>query len=409
MTKTKWEPLLQDSPQQLETIIRVLDKDELNKSASLLGDGNTGAALLQYYYGRHVGQEQYIEQANAIILGNFELTIPNTPGAYSLCSGVAGFRWSVNHLINQGFIEGDADELFEQDDALLYNVMKHDISQGRYDYLHNAIGIGLYFLQRRSASSIAYLASLIDGLAKSAITDQHGLKWLSMFNLQQGEGRKAVYNFSVSHGMTSIIGFLAKAYQTGIAQDRAAELLSAAVSYMLAHKRKSTDASGSYFPSVVSAADDRPEYGGRLAWCYGDLGLGYILWQVAKIMENNEWEQVAMDVLLQTTSRKDPNQAGVIDAGFCHGSSGIAHVYNRLYQHTGNSLFKDAALHWLDDTIRKAVFADGPAGYKAWHPPAYGGWKAETGILQGISGIGLVLLAAASDMEPRWDECLLLS
>ena len=127
MVKENWKTLLQTVPKQLDTIIGVLDQEELHRNVSLLGDGSTGAALLFYYYGRYTGQEQYIERANTIILHNFELKIPNTPAAFSLCNGAAGFRWSVNHLINQGFIEGDVDELFEQDDVLLYNVMKHAV------------------------------------------------------------------------------------------------------------------------------------------------------------------------------------------------------------------------------------------------------------------------------------------
>ncbi|RZF60234.1 lanthionine synthetase C family protein [Sphingobacterium corticibacterium] len=409
MNKQKWEPLLEGNQKQLDTIIGTLEKEKLHKNHSLLGEGNTGAALLFYHYGRYIGKEKYIEKASSIILDNFDMYHSNDPSTYSLCNGMAGFRWAVNHLIDAGFIDGDADELFSDDDALLYAVMEKDIGESRYDYLHNAIGIGLYFMKRRTARSAGYIAALVEGLAKAAIADQDGLKWLSMFNLQEGEGKKAVYNLSLSHGMTSIISFLGKVYQMGIAQENVNDLLSRTVSYMLSHKLSVPDETGSFFPSMISAEDDHPVYGGRLAWCYGDLGLAYILLQVSGIVGNQEWEEIAMSVLLQSTTRKNALKERVVDAGFCHGSAGIAHIYNRLYQYTGNPVFKESALHWLDDMLRKAVFPDGPAGYKAWYPQSYGGWKSEFGLLQGISGIGLVLLAAISDVEPVWDECFLLS
>jgi lantibiotic modifying enzyme len=133
------------------------------------------------------------------------------------------------------------------------------------------------------------------------------------------------------------------------------------------------------------------------------------LWQAARTIQNKEWECIALDILLHTTTRKNPAKERVIDGGICHGSSGIAHIYNRLYQSTGIDVFRDAAIHWIDDTLAKAQFIDGIAGYKTWHSPKYGGWITHTGLLEGVSGIGLVLLSFISDIEPRWDECLLLS
>lgn len=55
-----------------------------------------------------------------------------------------------------------------------------------------------------------------------------------------------------------------------------------------------------------------------------------------------------------------------------------------------------------------AKFEDGLAGYKTWQG-AERGFRNEYGLLEGIAGIRLVLLAYLSDEEPTWDECLLLS
>ncbi|MFM7431585.1 MAG: hypothetical protein ACKO1F_17035, partial [Flammeovirgaceae bacterium] len=37
------------------------------------------------------------------------------------------------------------------------------------------------------------------------------------------------------------------------------------------------------------------------------------------------------------------------------------------------------------------------------------GWVEFDGLLEGSAGIGLALLSAISDIEPKWDRCLLLS
>ena len=56
-----------------------------------------------------------------------------------------------------------------------------------------------------------------------------------------------------------------------------------------------------------------------------------------------------------------------------------------------------------------AIFDDGIAGFKFWKTKELGGWKNEFALLDGVTGVGLALISAISDIEPKWDECLLLS
>ena len=53
----------------------------------------------------------------------------------------------------------------------------------------------------------------------------------------------------------------------------------------------------------------------------------------------------------------------------------------------------------------------GVGGYRAFRgtPGGEPGWEASTGLLTGAAGVGLALLALATNQEPRWDRCLLLS
>ena len=285
--------------------------------------------------------------------------------------------------------------------------MKKNINKGDYDYLHKALGIGLYFLSKKENKSSINIEYLLIKLERNAERDLNGLKWKS-FNQQEN---KEVYNLSLSHGIASIITFISQIYKNSIAvNNRTNKLLCEAVSFLLACKSIVPNSyNGSFFPSYVSANDGINKSGSRLAWCYGDLGIGIALWQASQVLLNKEWAKIAIDVLLQTTLRQDPNKEHVIDAGFCHGSSGIAHIYNRMYQYTGNNAFKEAAIYWINDTLSKATFSNGLAGYKAWHLPEHGGWVNESGLLEGIAGIGLVLLSTICEIEPKWDECFLLS
>ncbi|MCL2040441.1 MAG: hypothetical protein FWG84_00185 [Bacteroidales bacterium] len=78
------------------------------------------------------------------------------------------------------------------------------------------------------------------------------------------------------------------------------------------------------------------------------------------------------------------------------------HVWN-----TRMPEFKNAADYWFDQTIKMSIFADGLVGYKTWKGKE--GWINSYGSLDGIAGIGLALLTYCYEVEPTWDECLLLS
>ena len=98
----------------------------------------------------------------------------------------------------------------------------------------------------------------------------------------------------------------------------------------------------------------------------------------------------------------------IVDAGLCHGTAGIAHIYKRMYINTNIIEFKDASNYWYSETLKMAKY-DIPSGFLAYRPIENGGLKKEFGFLDGISGIGLSLISAISDIEPAWDEALLLS
>jgi len=72
------------------------------------------------------------------------------------------------------------------------------------------------------------------------------------------------------------------------------------------------------------------------------------------------------------------------------------------------SEFKKAADYWFAQTLKMSTFADGLAGYKTWYGKEKG-WVNEYNLLEGIAGIELALMSYYYEVEPTWDECLLLS
>ena len=100
------------------------------------------------------------------------------------------------------------------------------------------------------------------------------------------------------------------------------------------------------------------------------------------------------------------DQTMVIDCGLCHGSAGIAMVFRRLYLETGEKIFYNAWIHWIDFTLNFKRFDDGLAGYKTFESYK---WQNDISLITGISGIGLTFLSFIRNDLQEWDELFLLS
>lgn len=94
---------------------------------------------------------------------------------------------------------------------------------------------------------------------------------------------------------------------------------------------------------------------------------------------------------------------GIIDGGLCHGSSGIARIFSRMFHNTKIKEFKDTSDYWIKQTLFMSKYSDGLCGFKA------NGKTLEYGLLSGISGIALTMLSFLIEEDIFWDECLLLS
>jgi hypothetical protein len=126
-------------------------------------------------------------------------------------------------------------------------------------------------------------------------------------------------------------------------------------------------------------------------------------------MADHGLERAALEIAREA-ARRPAEQAGVNDAGICHGAAGLGHVYNRLYQATREPLFKEAATAWFARTLEMRRPGEGVAGYLAWNSlPGQEelGWVADGSLLTGAAGIALTLLAACHSSRPSWDGMLM--
>ncbi|MCP4216268.1 MAG: lanthionine synthetase C family protein [bacterium] len=394
----KWKPIIE--PPASGAVLKKLSQiagalmEHSRDSAGPKGlmDGTCGIALFFFYYSRLTGEEKYSDCA-AELFGHIFESINDGFSDFRFSSGLAGIGWTLRHLVQSNLIDIDVDELLDELEPFFNRAVNERFSDNDYDYLHGALGVGMYWLGRLPhPGGQTPLCRCIDFLAVILPT------------LLNPEARPKGVNLGVAHGIPSVIAFLSRALEVGVSNTKIPGLLNSVVEYLLG-RMLDPGQFNCFFPDSVRV--DRPLTGSRLGWCYGDPGIGSIVWRAAQVTGNVRWRQKAMEVLLHSTTRNEPGENLVKDACFCHGAAGLVHIYNRIYQSTGMEAFKESARFWLDHTLATAVHKNAAAGFKVWCGENL--WQDRFCVLDGIAGMGLALMASVSETEPTWDRCFLLS
>jgi lantibiotic modifying enzyme len=334
--------------------------------------------------------------------------LAEVPMGEGLFTGFPGIAWANDHLRGRLY-ESEGDDANREIDEALIELLSHPRPRAEYDLINGLVGIGAYALEglpRPTAARCLELA--VERLADKAEHGPDGIAWFSppeaLSPYQTEVYTKGLYNLGASHGMPGIVAVLGGACRAGVAEERARPLLEGAVAWLL-RRRQPADADFCfphfYHPEVESAMC-------RTAWCYGDPGVAATLLAAARGAGVAAWEEPAMEAALSAAARAE-DKSRIRDAGLCHGAAGIAHLFNRMYQATGEEKLAEAARFWYGWTLRFRQPGQGVAGFRSWSTDGEGNedWRSDPGFLEGAAGIGLSLLAAISPVEPEWDRLLL--
>lgn len=389
---------------KLDEIARVLLNSKTEK-ISLTG-GRCGIALFHFYYGRYAQSEVHLDKGAELVLGSLK-DLRKYPTSDSFASGISGILWTVNHLVRNDFVELDtADFLSDMEEKMLDSMMD-SAKKNHYDFFYGALGVGFYFFSSPLFNSYQQkLEELLSVLEKNGQPALGGsLKWETILNARE---MKVGCSLGLAHGMSVIVRFCSKYYLHYPENEKVEKLAERTINYILNQKLPEGHHSVFANHALESYSDnDGKDRNSRLAWCNGDLGIAYSLFMASKSFGRSDWKEESLNILLQSTYRKKLEKNKVYDAGLCHGTAGIAHIYRRMFLNTGMQEFEKASLYWYDQTLKMATHKDGLAGYMSLYSEDV--WEKKEGLLEGIAGIGLSFVSVVSGEEPAWDEALLLS
>jgi hypothetical protein len=317
--------------------------------------------------------------------------LASAPLGASLFAGFSGIAWAAE--ISAKLRTEQMEDLNEEiDDAVLQVLDRVDWKQAPFDLIYGITGLGVYAAERMPrAKAEEALDRVVAELGRCAREDADGAFWWTAPHNLLGPRREQYpgggVDLGVAHGIAGPIAVLALAAALGVRTSEATALADRGVRWLLTHAIDSE--TGPTIPYFIGAEEGPTP--ARLAWCYGDPGVGAVLVAAGRTAQRPDWIEAGKRLALGAAARP-PEQSGVSDVGFCHGSAGLAHLFNRIYQATGEPSLRETAEFWLAQTLERLSSDD--------VQPPYNG----LGLLEGAAGVALVLLAAASDHEPQWDR-----
>jgi len=391
---------------KIEQLAASLYDNEYSSKISFF-TGKCGKGYALSYYGHYFEKEKYLSRGLELITESVNGIERRVPA--SICGGVTGIAWSIRHLQMIGILEEDTktNKFFES------HIIKHldhmlKLENVELDFLHGVSGLIYYLLcfSDNQDSIIRYL----NKLEKLAIVDDStgGLKWLFINHLT----KRRSYNLGLAHGIPSLICILSLIHKKGYNEQISRRLLLGGIKYILGQKFINNI---SLFPNAVPIeynVDEKLD-SSRMGWCYGDIGIGYSILCAGQSLKNESLSNIANEILLHGIQRTDTpshtyrnSNSNVIDASYCHGSSGLSSIYKSIYKKTMDKRFEQSSHYWSDVTISLSEWPDGIAGYKNFKMH---GFRKNEDLLSGASGILLSLMEHERNDLANWQSCFLIN
>jgi lantibiotic modifying enzyme len=352
------------------SFLRILDRiDNSNIEESGLLGGHVGLSIFYYHVFRYNKKSKYKKKA-LFHLDEAINTFDKGRAPISYAEGISGIIWGIKYLNKLGLNIDVSETLDEETREFLINHSIYLFEADQFDFLYGGIGIALALFELDDIK-VDYREKVIF----------ESIRIAEKFTKEESE---ELTDLGLSHGFSSLLAFISS--QIEISDSKSITKLNS-LSDWLVHK---ADLSGKVcFPNFAS---EQSPYKSRLAWCYGDLGIAFTLLQVGKKINNESLINRSLEVLKKSCERISQDETNISDPFFCHGSVGAYHLYNKIFLDTNDTIFSKSSNYWLDETLKLVNCND----YQ------------NMGLLDGLSGVGLMFLEILSEEKMNWDSSLLL-
>lgn len=354
-----------------------------------LANGLAGYLMLECGLHKHAPDAGHADRI-ALLLARIVASLESKKERIGLWTGLLGPLYAFEYLRRNDakLVNDEIVEFIGSMDDILVAACADATSHLHYDLIGGLCGMGAYALMRTDKiAGMKIYAAVERELFSRATRSDGGLTWITPSKFA-GVGLKdavGLVDFGVAHGVAGVIGLAAGAMQAGLGTDRSGELLTAAIANLRTQVMDA--ASPSSFPSTNL---DATRYS-RLAWCYGDLGIGAALLYAAEALDDGAGRQFAIGVLRKRFSSSN-DQFMLQDSALCHGHAGVWRIAQRIARRSAVDVIQQVA----GRSLATIVAADLPTQVH----------DNFAGFLDGHSGILMALITEDEHEEAPWDICM---
>ncbi|GER89692.1 hypothetical protein KDW_38540 [Dictyobacter vulcani] len=388
-----------------------------------LASGLGGIVLLFVYLYRTTEEEKWLVAARRFMSlaaqGTHQYPLA-TPSAFG---GSAGFASILDQISRDENRYSHTLETFNAKVAMQviereWVRPQHGVADSDYDAINGAAGILGYLINIPSPTSIvqdaiqkllAYLIYLADQ------DDEIHRRWFISPDLfppvdrYHKEYPQGYFNCGLAHGITGPLASLSLAWREGYRISGQREAIFSVGQWLI--NRQAKDDYGIGWPAGIPLEMELDQFQNcslritRDGWCYGTPGVSRALWLAGNAIDDKSFRDIAIQGIESVLHRPITNR-NIDSPTICHGISGLLMICLRFSHEVENSLVEEH-ISKLVHQILNLFQPDLPLGFRDEEKPNV--FVDDPGLLTGTTGVLLALLAAATQIEPKWDRTFLIA
>jgi lantibiotic modifying enzyme len=373
-------------------------KDSAYHSPDLYS-GNSGIVLfyLSLYQSTHRNEYLSIAQKAADRMIN-ELPERWNEENMGLYTGAAGIAYTIHQVFiatkNKKYLHKTSELLKRISIAIAPDSVKEKLAN---DIVYGLAGIGLVYIYAHQHKihpiALPTANSIAEILLSRAQPVQQGIRW-PMF---MRDTAKKFYMPNFSHGTAGIAYFLANLFEA-TKDKRYKDAALAAGNYLITI----ADKDGWIYHAEPNPSSMKRYY---VSWCHGPAGTARLYYKLFQLSADKKWEKEMLksaDALMRCglpTTKMDGYWNNI---SYCCGNAGIASFFLSLDELYPGRSYRQFADTMIEDLLKRSTRNN---NHQYWiqaenraQPQLL---QAQTGLMQGASGVGITLLHALSSSRNK--------
>lgn len=260
----------------------------------------------------------------------------------SFSNGLSGLGYMLSTLINEDILENDFKDQIDSINEIVFNACEKCLENNDFDFISGSIGM-LYYLNFSGATE--FVERLVNKIYNIYVENN--------FQFYNNNGSFEGIHFGYAHGLPGIAKVLGEIPNNDKSKFIVRSILNDLLE-IISSNEKYIDNIRYFLPrSIYIDSTQKKDFNWRpvLTWSNSDLNFSTLVYSISNESISSSMYEAANEIALNSTKRQHLNHTMVSDHRFFFGSSGVAQLYSKLYDHTKLDHLHQAYLFWLSKTL----------------------------------------------------------